>query len=80
MANLRNFTITIGATQQVTTHTLILSGQVIDDSGNVLGDFTGVNTVSIPQALNSLTAQQAQDFGQLVANFLLRIKFPGTIG
>lgn len=78
MANIRNYSRTVLTKANILTYDIRYNGQIVDDVGTVLGDFTAGTTLLT--VLNTLTAAQGLEFADLCSLWLLKTKFPGVIG
>lgn len=76
MADLMGFSVTKVGTVQATIPVVTISCTVVDsaDQSKVLADFTGANAISFPTVWKTLSADEKDEFADMVADWLIRTK------
>ncbi len=75
MPDLQNFSITPMAAANINVPRATIEAQITDSqTGVVLADFTGVNALTFPGVLTTLTAAQRRDLIDLIATRIIFMK------
>jgi hypothetical protein len=76
MADLIEFTVTRGASIQVTIPQYTISGKVVDSETQetVLADFSGANAIQFPQILGQATQAQLEALLNLIVRAIITAK------
>ena len=80
MPDLVEFSVTRISNASVSLPRWTIAGKLVDSKTQqtVIADFTGVNAVTFPTVLTTLTAAERDEMVQMIVMWLLQKKFPGA--